>query len=107
MPDQFITNEFGQVRSGDVAHSTVAVPISSTSVVTANPLRLWLRLQNAGGGEIFVSIDEGDAVLDGGILLSPGESIEFSASQNGIYRGEVFAIAPVAPQDLLISESPA
>ncbi len=105
MADAFVTNEFGQVRKGDAAHSTATVAATTTLVVAANPDRLWLLLQNNGANPIFISIDEDDAVLNAGIALAVGEKLEFSAGRNGIYRGQVNGIVAASTEPLLVTEA--
>lgn len=106
MPNQFLTDERGDNRSGDITHSTVAVGVASTAIAAANPNRRYLLLQNVGAAPVFLRFDETAAVLNEGFSLAAGAIFEWPRdANNALYREAVNGIVAAGTEDVLVSEA--
>ncbi len=105
MPDQFYTDERGDSRKGDVAHTEVTVGVASTQIVAANPNRRYLLIQHVGTNPVFLRFDETAAVLNEGFRLTAGEIFEWPGPNNALYREAVNGIVLAGTEDLLVAEA--
>lgn len=82
--------------------ATIAVGITSTSVLAANPNRVRAYAKNISDSDIYVSLS-GTASLSKPTLVSSGETLQISGA-GGIYTGPVSAITAVGTKSLEVVE---
>jgi len=80
---------------GAVSQGTANVGTSTGAVVAANSSRKYLRLQNDGTVDVYLSLGTAAATLNTGIRLASGGAYEMNPGYGNVWSGAIQGIATV------------
>jgi len=101
-----MTRKIGRTRNFNDEATITSVTLNSstsTTISIVNISRIYFFVQNDSRVDLYIKLQEASVDDDKkGIKLSAGDAWEMLA--DNIYKGEISAIADIAPADVIVTE---